>query len=389
MRSISLCVVVGLTAACFIALLAPLSAQAQTFTDLYNFKGSSDGKFPWAGVYQDAKGNLYGTAFQGGPSNFGVVFKVDTKNKETVLYSFTGSNDGGFPFSPLIQDGKGNLYGTTAYGGQLNQGTVFEVDAKGTETVLYNFAGGATDGCHPYGGLLRDKAGNFYGTTELCGASGYGTVYKVSKSGTETVLHSFAGEPSDGEGPMYTTLLMDAKGNLYGITEKGGTSGDGLVYELSKKGTETVLYNFAGGTTDGCFPLGTPAMDKTGNIYGTAGSCGANDDGIVWKLSKQGTETVLHNFGGQPSDGAYPYAGVVMDAKGNLYGDTLRGGANDYGAVYKLSKNGKQTVLHSFSYNSDGGNPVGDLLRNAKGTLYATNEDGGVDGNGTVWKLTP
>jgi len=144
------------------------------------------------------------------------------------------------------------------------------VNTKGTETVLYNFTGGTTDGCHPYGGLLRDKAGNFYGTTEDCGSSGYGTVFEVSKSGKETVLHSFAGGSSDGKYPLYTSLLMDAKGNMYGVTEEGGASGYGLVYELSKKGTVTVLHSFTG-ATDGCYPLGTPAMDKTGNLYGTPG----------------------------------------------------------------------------------------------------------------------
>ncbi len=380
----------ALTLAVVLALgvVATRSAQAQTFTDLYNFTGSSDGGNPWAGVVQDAKGNLYGTTYYYGSSNFGVVFEVDTNGTETVLYSFTGANDGGFPFAPLIQDAKGNFYGTTAYGGANNQGTVFEVNTKGTETVLYNFGGGTTDGCHPYGGLLRDKAGNFYGTTEECGSSGYGTVFEVSKSGKETVLHSFAGAPSDGKYPLYTSLLMDAKGNLYGVTEEGGASSYGLVYQLSKKRKLTVLHSFAG-ATDGCYPLGTPAMDKTGNLYGTAGSCGADNDGIVWKVSKEGTETLLHTFGGEPSDGAYPYSAVIMDAKGNLYGDTEKGGANDQGTVYKLNKKGTITLLHSFLSSSDGGNPVGGLIRDAKHTLYGTAEDGGSYGYGTVWKLTP
>ncbi len=361
-------------------------AQAQTFTDLYNFTGSSDGGYPYASLIRDAVGNLYGTTYYAGASGYGTVFKVNKKGVETVLYNFTGGADGGYPFAGLIRDKVGNLYGTTYYGGATGYGTVFKVDKKGTETVLYSFTGGTTDGCYPYQGVVQDKTGNFYGTTESCGASSNGTVFKLSKKGTLTLLHSFAGGTSDGAAPLYGSLLMGKNGNLYGVTEAGGATGQGTVYKLSKKGTETVLYSFAGGTTDGCYPFGSVALDKTNNVYGTAESCGASSAGIVWKVNKKGTETVLYNFTGG-ADGAYPLAGVILDATGNLYGDTEVGGASGLGAVYKLSKKGTETVLHSFA-GSDGEIPLGGVIRDAKGTLYGTTADGGSGGYGVVWQIT-
>ena len=230
-----------------------------------------------------------------------------------------------------------------------------------------------------------DAKGNLYGVTPECGASGYGTVFKLSKAGKETILHSFAGAPTDGEYPYYTSLLRDAKGNFYGVTWLGGATNNGAVYKLSKSGTLTLLHSFAGGTTDGCFSYGTPAMDKVGHIFGTTQQCGASNEGIVYKLSKSGKETLLHSFAGGTTDGSYPVAGVIVDSKGNLYGDTELGGASNLGTVYELSK-GTLTLLHSFA-GSDGSDPMGDLLRNAKGNFYGTTSQGGSSNVGTVWQI--
>jgi uncharacterized repeat protein (TIGR03803 family) len=256
--------------------------------------------------------------------------------------------------------------------------------------VLYNFTGVSGDGCFPWGGLLRDKAGILYGTTENCGGSGLGTVFKVSKTGKETVLHSFAGGSSDGANPIYTGLLMDATGNLYGVTKEGGASNQGVVYVLSKTGTFTVLYSFTGGTTDGCYPFGTPAMDADGNVYGTTEQCGSSGFGIVWKVSQNGTKTLLHNFIGGRSDGASPIAGVILDAKVGIYGSTGNGGTSNFGTVYELDWKSNLTLLHSFAGgSSDGCNPIGDVSRDKKGNLYGTTNQCGSSGYGTVWKLTP
>jgi uncharacterized repeat protein (TIGR03803 family) len=363
------------------------SAQARVFHTLYNFTGGKDGGTPSAGLTRDSKGNLYGTTFWNGSSGWGTVFKVDANGTETVLYNFTGGADGANPTAGLILDSKGNLYGTTEFGGSANWGTVFEIDPQGKETVLYSFAGGVADGCYPFQGVVRDKAGNLYGTTEQCGASAEGVVFEVNPQGVETVLHNFAGGASDGSSPVSGSLLRDTLGNLYGTTEMGGTAGQGVVYKLSKSRLK-VLHSFAGGTKDGCFPFGSVAMDKTGNLYGTASQCGASNNGVVWKLNKKGAKTVLHSFAGGSKDGMLPEAGVILDATGNLYGNTQEGGAGGAGTVYRLSSTRRLTLLHSFT-GSDGQSPLGSLTLDAKGKLYGTTTGGGTGNNGTVWKLTP
>jgi uncharacterized repeat protein (TIGR03803 family) len=383
-----------------LGVVAPQSAQAQTLSVLHKFAGKPDGAGPFAGLVRDAAGNLYGTTVYGGSTGdpgYGVVFKVDSSGAETVLYSFTGAADGAYPYGGLVQDTAGNLYGTTVQGGAYGCsgygcGTVFKVSTKGKETVLYNFMGGSSDGCYPDAALVRDSAGNLYGTTRSCGASGYGTVFRVSQGGTEAVLHSFVGGASDGAIPLWGGLLMDTKGNLYGVTEAGGGTGCidaygcGVVYRLNKNGVLTVLHGFAGGTTDGCTPYGTPALDAKGNLYGTTDACGSFGYGTVWKVNTQGVETVLHNFARGSRNGVAPYAGVVIDAEGNLYGTTSFGGAFDHGALYELGKQGKFTALYSFSGLSR--KPIGAVIRDAKGNLYGTAFEG-VSSGGTVWKLTP
>ena len=373
------------------ALLIPSQAATRskrpaTFTLLHSFTAGKDGAYPYTGLIADGLGNYYGTTQSGGSSNSGVVFKIHTSGKETILHSFGGQGDGAYPFAALTRDATGNLYGTTAYGGSSGNGVVFKVSKTGAETVLYNFAGGTSDGCNPFGAVIRDTAGNLYGTTEFCGAAGYGTVFEVDTKGSETVLHSFTG--TDGAHPLWTSLRMDASGNLYGVTDEGGASNIGVVYELSSSGTLTVLHSFAGGTADGCNPFGPPVLDTSGNLYGTAEFCGSDDKGVVWKLSSSGTETILHNFAGLANDGAYPGGGVILDAQGNLYGDTEGGDALGCGTVYTLTPTGTLSLLHGF-VGPDGQLPFGNVSRDSTGSLYGTTFAGGKDGYGTVWKVTP
>jgi uncharacterized repeat protein (TIGR03803 family) len=373
-------------------------AQAQTFTTLYSFTGGSDGGQPWAGLIQDPAGNLYGTAWEGGdlncnaPNGCGVVFEVNTAGTETVLDSFSGSASGEWPHLPVARNKAGNLYGTTADGGSNGYGTVFRVkqgkNGKWKGRVLYSFVG-EPDGCYPNQGLVIDNAGNLYGTTSQCGFDDYGTIFEVDGAGNFTLLHSFAGSPSDGAYPGYGHLTIDKSGNLYGVTTGGGAYNDGVLYELSKNGTFTVLHSYAGGTSDGCVPWGTVAMDKAGNFYGTTVYCGTSSNGTVWKVSNKGEETILHNFAGGSSDGCYPPGGVARDSKGNLYGVTQGCGANAYyGALYELSAKGELTLLHSFD-KSDGAYPVGEVLRTTQNTLYGTTSSDGTYGYGTVWSYVP
>ena len=372
----------------FVFVATPRQGFAQTFTDLYNFcpvLPCADGSQPFAGLVMDTMGNLYGTAPYGGSSAYGVVFKVDSSGAESVLYSFTGSADGGRPFAALLRDKHGTLYGTSVDGGAFSNGVVFQIDSAGKETVLHSFKGKTTEGCYPYQGLVEDRAGNFYGTTFACGASNQGTVFKLSPKGKATVLHSFEGGSKDGGYPFYGGLLMDAAGNLYGVTLRGGPTNQGVLYKLTRKRALTVLHGFAGGTKDGCYPQGIPVMDRSGNLYGTTEACGASGLGIVWKVSQNGAETILHHFGGGSADGATPTSGVVLDANGDLYGDTTTGGSQlDTGTVYELSNSGTLTLLHSFEY-TEGAFPYGGLLRDAKGGLYGTAYFGGTYSWGTAW----
>jgi uncharacterized repeat protein (TIGR03803 family) len=301
------------------------------------------------------------------------------------LYSFTNGPDGAFPISALVRDSAGNLYGTTTQGGSSGAGVVFKVDPSGTETVLHNFTGG-TDGADPTGGLLLDKAGNLYGVTSQGGSPNDGVLFKVNPQGKETILHTFMGGVKDGKNPTYGSLIMDALGNLYGVTQEGGSANGGILYKLSKTGHLTILHSFAGGKTDGCNVLGTPFMDKAGNFYGTTSSCGTNTLGTVWKVNKYGREKLLHSFAGGTSDGEYPLSGVIVDASGNLYGSTETGGASNVGTIYEVTNTGKFILLHSFS-GTDGKYPYGSLVQNAKGTLFGTAVNGGSIGYGTVWRF--
>jgi uncharacterized repeat protein (TIGR03803 family) len=364
---------------------------------LYNFTGGADGGNPNAGLIRDAAGNLYGTALGGGIDGpygpAGVVFKLDTAGQETVLYSFTGGADGSNPYAGVIRDSAGNLYGTTQNGGTPGAGVVFKVDTAGQETVLYSFTGGA-DGGTPLAGLIRDSVGNFFGTTSAGGqpaSFGFGgVVFKLDTAGHETVLHSFTGGADDGAGP-YAGVFRDSSGNLYGTTTGGGAGGTaapfgaGVVYKLDANGKETVLYNFTGGA-DGGYPLAGVIRDSAGNLYGTTNRYGPAGEGVVFELDMAGREAVLCGFP-VAADGSYPSAGVIADSSGNLYGTTPQGGPANAGVVYKLDGTAHQTVLYAFTGGADGGYPSGIMLRDSSGNLYGTTSGGGASGNGVVYKL--
>jgi uncharacterized repeat protein (TIGR03803 family) len=318
----------------------------------------TDGENPYAAVVLDRKGNLYGTTVNGGAHGVGVVFKLTPEGKETVLYSFCAQDncpDGYDPSSGLVLDQQGNLYGTTQYGGAHGAGIVFKVTPKGKETVLYNFCAqnNCADGAQPMAGLVFDQNGNLYGSTVEGGVvkncyNGCGVVFKLTPKGKETVLYTFCPQNNcfDGRNPA-AGLVFDRKGNLYGTTELGGAGG-GTVFELTPKGKETVLYSFCAqnNCTDGSNPAAGLIFDTKGNLYGTTVSGGiyrgSDEVGVVFKLTPKGKETVLHSFctqynGYYCADGAYPSAGLVFDQKGNLYGTTIDGGDHNAGVVFKLT----------------------------------------------------
>jgi uncharacterized repeat protein (TIGR03803 family) len=370
-----------------------LDASGQQ-TVLYSFPGGNDGNDPEAGVTGcGSTANLYGTTYRGGVWNAGVVYRLDATRHETVLYNFAGGADGGNPAASVICDAAGNLYGTTTAGGTANVGVIFKLDAAGQQTVLYNFTGGA-DGGQPSGNLVRDADGNLYGTTSAGGnmicvneEGGCGVVYKLDTSGNYTVLYSFLGWiADDGEAP--NGVIRDSAGNLYGTTAAGGTwngySGFGLVYKLNAAGGETVLYRFTGGA-DGLQPNGGLALDSTGNLYGTTQVGGPFYGGGVFKVDAAGNCTVLYQFTGG-ADGGTPYAGVIRDAAGNLYGTTAYGGRGG-GVVYKLDTAGHETLMYSFMGTSDGHWPWAGVIRDPAGNLYGTTAGGGKDSGGVVFRI--
>jgi len=309
---------------------------------LYSFTGSGgDGGYPYApgSLVLDPAGNLYGTTQEGGIvggncSFFGcgTVYRVDQTGHETVLYQFKGGTDGATPFGGVVRDSAGNLYGTTLTGGQFGVGTVFKLDSLGNETVLHTFSFNG-DGLIPYSGVIRDAAGNLYGTTTSGGTTFAGTVFKIDPSGNETVLYSFGSFPGDGATP-YSGLAMDTTGNLYGMTQSGGADNLGTIFKITVGGAESVLYSFAT-SGDAQMPfLGGLVLDPAGNIYGTTPSGGAFSLGALFKLDSGGIETVLHSFNG--TDGKIPYGALVRDGSGNIYGTTYAGGAHGGGVVFRL-----------------------------------------------------
>jgi uncharacterized repeat protein (TIGR03803 family) len=351
--------------------LTPNSNGNWSQSVLYSFcplSGCLDGGVPAASLVFDGEGNLYSTTTAGGSTGNGTVFKLthhpDGTWTESVLYSFAGGpNDGSDPIGGLIFDNSGSLYGTTRYGGNtLFAGTVFKLTPNGdgswSESVLYKFCSLANcpDGEQPEEGVTLDGAGNLYGTTTEGGLDAAGTVFELTphrdRSWSQSVLHRFCSlkKCRDGIAP-YDSLIFDQTGNLYGTTSGGGSNRGGTVFKLTPKAgggwTESALHNFCTRTncSDGNNPFAGLNFDAAGNLYGTTyyggntGDCAGSGCGVVFKLtpnSKGGWhETVLHAF--IDHAGARPFAGLMLDAAGNLYGTTSGDGDKTFGSVFEIT----------------------------------------------------
>ncbi len=375
-----------------IALTAAEAAKARgpqilyTFTDVAYDTGST------GPLLRDAAGDLYGVSLGGGSNSIGSVFELSPGGVLTTLHDF--ANVIGQPAHPVggvVMDGAGNLYGEAALGGALNCteifnredcGSVYKLAPDGTVTTLHAFQGG-TDGDLPSGGLLLDKRGNLYGTTQYggtpygCGGT-CGLVFEIAAGGTYTVLHNFQGG-TDGGSPR-SNLIVDRAGNLYGTTYLGGSGGGyGTVYKLARNGTETVLHAFQG--ADGSMPAAGVVMDATGNLYGTTeygGDSPSEGYGTVFKLSPDGTHTVLHSFAGNASgsDGELPRDNLLIDKMGDLYGTTQWGGYaychnEGCGTLFKVANDGTYSQVYLFRKDSVTG-PIGGVTQDAKQNLYGS-----------------
>jgi uncharacterized repeat protein (TIGR03803 family) len=383
-------------------IFANLCLSAQTLTVLHSFE-NSDGQYPKDGLIRDSSGNLYGTTTFGSKAGYGTIFKLDESGKFRVLYRFAGGpDDGAYPNADLVRDKDRNIYGTTWQGGTANGGTIFKLDAAGNEKVLYNFAVNSQDGMWPYAGLIRDAAGNLYGTTSAGGLYGGGIVFKLDNTGKEEVLYNFDGNVGGGMWPGGGPLLR-AEGRLYGTTGFGGAFGMGTVFAFHESNA-TFVTDFGG--AGGEFPFAGLVKDSD-NIYGTTQfggnlSCNAQSSGCgtVFKLDSRGNQTVLYSFLGVP-DGDDAANGLILDNSGNLFGATPYGGTgacqnfpySGCGTIFEIDPTGKETVLFNFTGGADGKYPFGVLVRDTKGNLYGTSSQGGGtgcfgNGCGTVFKLT-
>jgi len=402
--------------ACALSLTSEQASATPVFKTLYSFQ---DGGGPQATVVRDSAGNLYGTAF-GGNS----VYEFTKDGTEKVLYTFCGfCTDGSLPAANLIIDQQGNLYGTTTFSSGAGGGTVFKLEPRhGTWkfVLLHAFCSRplCEDGAIPVRGLTYqgmssgapyDGVSPLYGATYEGGANNEGVVYQLTfspgdKKPKQKTIYSFCSMTncSDGALPL-GDLLVDDVGNLYGTTSTGGdfSNRGGVVFELSPKGKQfrqRVLYTFCqlANCADGQYPSASFAMDEKGRLFGTTQAGGDNGHGAVFELQPHGRsyrESVLYSFcpaGGSCVDGDVP-EGVITNASGDLFGTTLRGGANGNGVVFRVH-GAAQTVLHTFCAAgdcSDGASPVGGLMSDGLGNLLGTTQTGGSSGQGTLYELTP
>ncbi|MGA2373790.1 MAG: choice-of-anchor tandem repeat GloVer-containing protein [Candidatus Korobacteraceae bacterium] len=385
-------------------------------TVLHLFNGRPDGREPIAGVTMDAAGNLYGTTYYGGANDVGLVYKLAHRGSGWVLsplYSFQqGQGAGGFaPIGGVTFGSDGNLYGTTSRGGQNDVGTVYKLSPPATvcksvlcpwtETPLYQFTDGA-DGGYPEGTLIFDSAGNLYGTATAGGTGDNGVVFKLTHSGsgwTESVLHSFTGSP-DGSGPL-SAVTFDNSGNLYGTTLEGGTADDGTVYQLTPSGsgwTEEVIYAFQG-SNDGAFPYAGVVLDPEGNLYGATFYDGAYNGGAVFELMPSNGNWIFSVLYSPDVEDGGAAGTLARSSNGTLYGTLFSGGGQNCsgygcGSVFQLSpSNGGWEYTSLYNLNNlndggDGGNPEGQLIFDSAGNLYGTTT-GALGGDGFVFEVTP
>ncbi len=368
----------GVTA---LALTATQPLFAQTETVLHSFTGT-DGSLPGPRLTLDSAGNLYGSTVGNYPG-VGSIFKLTPTGTLTVLYKFTDGQQRLFTTGKLVLDTHGNLYGVDQTGGASGNGSIFRLTQTGVFTVLYSFTG-KSDGAYP-NGVISDAQGNFYGTTNKGGAFGQGTVFEFTPGHGVKALYAFTGG-SDGGEPFDAAPYRDSQGNLYGTTMyDGGFISYGVVFKVTPQGTESVLHTFLG-ESDGGHPKGSLIADSEGNLYGTTSSGEHLSGGTVFRITTAGVMTELHTFSG--SDGYDPNAGLAMDSQGNLYGTTFSGGTSNDGVVFEIPYAGGESVLFNFS-GSDGYAPYSGAIINQQDVLFGTTGFGGTYNQGTVFQVIP
>lgn len=390
------------------------AAWAVGYKRVYSFSGGVDGRDPATHLTFDSAGNAYGTTAGGGEFDFGAIFKLTPSGDswvQTVIYSFAGGNDGLDPHAGVTIGPDGSLYGTAVAGGNAGIcagdgcGVVYKLALVGDQwfqSTIYNFKGDK-DGGGPGSRVIFDAAGNLFGTTPNGGTHSAGTIFMLTPTPNETwhkkILHNFSGGKDGATGSM-GDLLLDADGNIFGVTEQGGANGLGTIYKLwrtpSGRWTLTTLYAFKG-MPDGANPYGGLIWDRAGNLYGTTYFGGVAGMGTAYQLAPgpngKWQENVLYSFLGD-TDGSLPTATLVFDGAGNLFGTTSAGGrpSCDCGTVFKLTLgNGgwKENIVHFFGKNFDGYAPNYGLTFDAAGNLYGATPSGGTSRKGMIYKFRP
>jgi uncharacterized repeat protein (TIGR03803 family) len=370
-----------------------LDTSGGNYSLLHNFAITPDSFYPYGALIQGTNGLLYGTSAAGGSNGYGAIFEISTDAVTYAqLHGFFGPPAGGqHPYGSLFQASNGLLYGTSRDGGTNNNGTIFSLNGNGDAfTEFFSFNGNGGDANNPRSPVIQGRDGGLYGTTYLGGSNGLGTVFKMNADGSDyQLLHSFVNDGTDGINPTAGLLQAD-DGLLYGVTTSGGPNGDGAFFSLGTNGNSyTVTASFDG--SQGAFPYGTLIQGRDGGLYGTAYALGSNSLGVVFRIDKSGSNlTALHSFPETPNDGYNPTAGLIQGADGGLYGATYYGGATTNGTVFRVSTNGAQySVLHHFpENNTDGQSPDGALVQGPDGSLYGTTYYGGSNNYGAVFKLS-
>jgi uncharacterized repeat protein (TIGR03803 family) len=378
MNKVRIC---GFPTVAALVLVAAMTVQAQTYTDLYNFGlNPGDPVQPQpANIVQGRDGNLYSTTERGGTNGVGTVFKVTPTGDLSVLYSFGfQSGQGQFPTGGLTLGTDGDLYGSTQAGGSLGMGTVYKITPTGTLTVLHNFAG--SDGSAPYAPPVQGVDGNFYGTTISGGVNNKGTVYKMTPAGQLITLHSF--NSTDGSGPL-AALVQGTDGEFFGTTIGGGTNLMGTVFKITSTGQLTILHEFD--STDGANPDTPLVIGQDGDLYGTTTMGGAEMGGAIFKITNVGQFTPVYSFLPGP-DGTDPECGMVLATDGNFYGTAFMGGNNNGGTIYGITPNGTYSVAYTFN-GTEGCCPFVTPTQHTSGLLYGDTYAGGTHNLGVFYSL--
>ena len=361
---------------------AAIHASGQTPSLLYSFDPVNNGifgPFPPSLMTQGPDGNLYGTTDSGGANSRGGIFVVTPSGSETQIHDFT-SPDGAHCNLGLTLGNDGSFYGACFDGGTNNEGELYKVTAGGVLTPLYSFTDLAGDGAEPNAPPIQAADGNFYGTTVAGGAHGDGTIYKMTPSGSVTIIHSFL-YPPEGGSPG-SALVQGSDGNFYGTTEEGGG-----VFQVTTAGKLTVIHALS--VSEGELPLGALIQGSDGNFYGTSSLGGSAGDGTIFKVSSAEKFTVLHNFDPTVDGQGDPWAGLLQTSGGNYYGVSFRSGKpaqNQYGGIYTLTSKGVYSSLYLFD-GTVGANPASAIIQHTNGLLYGNAQNEGGFNVGTIYSL--